>query len=204
MTRPRKDSLDQLTDAMLAELARGPGSFYVRDGGSAFKSDADKREAWRRHRDRVEAHHERYPSHSCRPWAWWRFEAGEDPPEGPGTTHEVPLIRRAEFPWPWTLDAIRLHELGELTSAEEADLRAQEDPDRAFQIVLYGIVRAVAYLSGENPNYKPPPGAIPDPMPPEELAALKRWAETRGDRELETVTRYEDLMRDPDRPKLVE
>jgi hypothetical protein len=59
--------------------------------------------------------------HGTRPWGWWVFEAGEYPPE-PDEDDDVTDHRE--------LEAVRLAELGELTSHELAALREQANEAR--------------------------------------------------------------------------
>jgi hypothetical protein len=58
--------------------------------------------------------------HGTRPWGWWRFEIGEDPPR----PDEAGVTDHRE------LEAVRLAELGELTSHELAALDEQANEAR--------------------------------------------------------------------------
>lgn len=82
------------------DLAIGPAGDY---------DDAEAEHAWREHREAMLA-----DCDGTRPWAWWRYEAGEQRPTG------------------LDAEAIRLAELGELSVAEKQSIarRAAEAEPR--------------------------------------------------------------------------
>ena len=87
-----------LTYALLMGPAEGDGL-----------SDEDLELGWRYRGERIMEDHRGRPG--TRPWGWWVFEVGEDPP-------------------PRALEAVRLAELGELTREELAALRERANEAR--------------------------------------------------------------------------
>jgi hypothetical protein len=82
-------------------------------------TDKDLELGWRYRAKQIMEDH-RGP-HGTRPWGWWVFEAGEDPPE-PGEDDDLTEPRAVE--------AVRLAELGELTGEELAALGEQANEAR--------------------------------------------------------------------------
>jgi hypothetical protein len=98
MTRIRKHGTE-LTIGLEMCLTLGPSFLWVDD-----LSEADLEFGWREHGEAIVGTWER--RHGSRPYGWWRFTIGEEPP---------PMEPGA--------DVIRLAQLGELTEGELGDLR---------------------------------------------------------------------------------
>lgn len=73
---------------------------------------AELARAWSDHREELLAEWAATPHHPGeRPLGWWRYECGEERPEGD-----------EGCPWPWSGEAARLLELGELSREEFREL----------------------------------------------------------------------------------
>lgn len=131
----------ELTMEESFELGLGPGGF-----GSAFATEAVRKEAWEAHREQLLA--ERLVDGvTGRPWAWWRYEAAEPRNYAEHETHQ--LLR-----------------LGVVSAAERAVLERQWAPfervARDMAVLYADRGGAAAYWSHRRAHGIPDDWSAPD------------------------------------------